>query len=69
MSTPTGRREALEALPRRGPSQRKACCYLGLSRRVATYTLKLPEKDQSLGERLIAAEQEVPRFGYRRMSA
>ncbi|WP_156440146.1 IS3 family transposase [Burkholderia savannae] len=69
MSTPTGRREALEVLTRRGLSQRKACCYLGLSRRVATYTLKQPEKDRNLGERLIAAAQEVPRFGYRRMSA
>lgn len=69
MSTPTGRRDALEVLTRRELSQRKACCYLGLSRRVATYTLKHPEKDRSLGERLIAAAQEVPRFGYRRMSA
>ncbi|WDD90348.1 IS3 family transposase (plasmid) [Burkholderia sp. FERM BP-3421] len=69
MSTPTGRREALEVLTRRGLSQRKACCYLGLSRRVATYTLKQPEKDRSLGEQLMAAAQEVPRFGYRRMSA
>lgn len=64
-----GRREALEVLTRRELSQRKACRYLGLSRRVATYTLKQPEKDRSLGERLIAAAQEVPRFGYRRMSA
>lgn len=68
MITPTGRREALEVLTRRGLSQRKACRYLGLSRRVATYTLKQPEKDRSLGERLMAAAQEVPRFGYRRMS-
>ncbi len=69
MSTPTGRREALEVLTRRGLSQRKACGYLRLSRRVATYTLKQPEKDRSLGEQLMAAAQEVPRFGYRRMSA
>lgn len=69
MITPTGRREALEVLTRRGLSQRKACRYLGLSRRVATYTLKQPEKGRSLGERLMAAAQEVPRFGYRRMSA
>ncbi|KWH25748.1 integrase [Burkholderia cepacia] len=68
-STPTGRREALEVLTRRDLSQRKACCYLWLSRRVATYTLKQPEKNRSLGEQLMAAAQEVPRFGYRRMSA
>jgi putative transposase len=35
---------------------------------VAIYTLKQPEKDRRLGEQLIAAEQEAPRFGYRRMS-
>ncbi|KML48257.1 integrase [Burkholderia cepacia] len=36
---------------------------------MATYTLKQPEKDRSLGVQLMAAAQEVPRFGYRRMSA
>jgi hypothetical protein len=36
---------------------------------VATYTLKQPQKNQSVSERLIAAAQEVPRLGYRRMSA
>ncbi|AIP56104.1 integrase catalytic subunit [Burkholderia pseudomallei] len=36
---------------------------------MATRTLKQPEKDRSLGEQLMAAAQEVPRFGYRRMSA
>jgi hypothetical protein len=69
MEAPTDRREALEVLPRRGLSQRKACCYLGLGRRVATYTLKQPQKNRSVSERLIAAAQEVPRLGYRRMSA
>ncbi|KVS57702.1 integrase [Burkholderia cepacia] len=69
MNTPTGRREALEVLTRRGLLQRKVCCYLGLSRRMATYTLKQLEKDRSLGVQLMAAAQEVPRFGYRRMSA
>lgn len=69
MITPTGWREALEVLTRWGLSQRKACRDLGLSRRVATNTLKEPQKDRSLGEQLIAAAQEVPRFGYRRISA
>ena len=36
---------------------------------MGTYTLKQPEKDRSLGEQLMAAAQEVPRFGYWRMSA
>lgn len=58
MTAPTGRREALEVLTRRGLSQRKAYRYLGLSRQVATYTFKQPETDWSLGERLMAAAQE-----------
>ena len=69
MSTPSGRRAAVEHLTRRGISQRKACRYLGLSRRVACYALKQPCKDRAVGGRLIAASQEVPRFGYRRMAA
>lgn len=68
MSAPTGRHEALEIPIRRGLSRCKECRHLGLSRRVATYTLKQPKQDRSLGERLIGAAQEVPRFGYRRMS-
>jgi hypothetical protein len=43
-------------------SQRKACRYLGLSRRVTSYALKQPEKDQAMGDRLIAASQDVPRL-------
>lgn len=69
MTTPSGRRQALEHLTRRGVSQRKACRYLGLSRRVVCYAPRQPEKDRALGERLIRASQEVPRFGYRRMAA
>jgi transposase InsO family protein len=69
MTTPSGRRVALEHLTRRGISQRKACRYLGLSRRVTGYRLKQPDKDRAVGGRLIAASQEVPRFGYRRMAA
>ena len=41
----------------------------GALRIVATYTLMQPDKDRCLGEQLIATTQEVPRFGYRRMSA
>ena len=69
MSTPSGRRAAVEHLTRRGISQRKACRYLGLSRRVACYALRQPCKDRAVGDRLIAASQDVPRFGYRRMAA
>ena len=69
MRSPTGRREALEMLTRRGVSQRAACRYLGLSRRVAHYALRQPGKDRALGEQLMATAQAYPRFGYRRSAA
>jgi transposase InsO family protein len=69
MSTPVGRRDALAALTGRGVSQRKACRYLDLSRRIPAYLLRQPGKDRELGDRLLAASQSVPRFGYRRMAA
>lgn len=69
MITPSGRRSAMQALTCRGISQRKACSYLGLSRRVAGYPLRQPNKDKVLGERLLSASPQVPRFGYRRMAA
>ena len=69
MTSPSGRRAALVALTRRGLSQRKACRYLCLSRRVAGYPFRQPAADQTLGERLLAASPQVPRFGYRRMAA
>lgn len=66
MSTPLGRRQALEALSSRGLSERSACRYLGLSRRVTSYELRQPGKDKVLGERLMESSQQLPRFGYRR---
>ena len=69
MSTPTGRRAAVKQLTRRGVSQRAACRYLGLSRQVAHYELRQPQKDQQLGARLMATSQQYPRFGYRRTAA
>ena len=69
MTTPSGRRAALAALTCRGVSQRKACRYLGLSRRVPAYAPLQPAKDRALGEQLIATTQELPRFGYRRAAA
>ncbi len=66
MSSPTGRREALKCLTSRGLSKRSACRHLGWSRRVATYELRQPGKDQALAGRLMATSQEFPRFGYRR---
>ena len=69
MTTPSGRRLVLEHLTRRGLSQRKACRYLGVRRRVACYALQQPDKDRAIGERLLEASQAVPRFGYRRIVA
>ena len=58
MTSPSGRRAALVALTRRGLSQRKACRYLCLSRRVAGYPLRQPAADQTLGEQLLAASPQ-----------
>src|SRR3954454_17108332 len=69
MSTPAGRRAAMEQLTRRGVSQRAACRYLDVSRRIAHYGLRQPDKDRALGERLMATSQQYPRFGYRRTAA
>lgn len=69
MMSPSGRREALEILTCRGLSRRKACGYLGFSRRVASYSLRQPDKDKVMGEQLLMASQQLPRFGYRRMAA
>jgi transposase InsO family protein len=69
MSTPTGRRQALERITSRGVSKRAACRHLGLSRRVADYKLKQPLKDRQLAEQLMVTAQQYPRFGYRRTAA
>jgi transposase InsO family protein len=66
MSTPAGRRQALESMTSRGVSARAACRYLCLSRRVTSYPLRQPGKDRAVGERLLATTQQFPRFGYRR---
>lgn len=66
MSTPAGRKQALEAVWSRGVSERAACRYLGFSRRVTGYELRQPAKDKVLGDRLMENSQALPRFGYRR---
>lgn len=66
--TPIGRRRLLQLGLDRGLSARAACRLLGLSRRIACYRLRQPEKDRPYAERLIATSQEFPRFGYRRMA-
>ena len=69
MTTPSGRRAALGFLTCRGISQRKACGYWGLSRRVSSYRPRQADKDQAVAQRLLEASPKVPRFGYRRMAA
>jgi putative transposase len=69
MMTPLGRRRLLALSSQRGLSKRAACRLLGLSRRVACYQLRQPQKDQPIGEQLVATSQRFPRFGYRRAAA
>lgn len=52
---------------RKGLSSRAACRYLDLSRTVASYGLKQPLRDAQLLEQVVAASQQYPRFGYRRV--
>jgi len=68
MVTPAARRQALEILKSKGLSERAACRFAGVSRRVASYELKQPIKDQVLEAQLIEASSRYPRFGYRRIA-
>ncbi|MEY2855430.1 MAG: hypothetical protein RL030_2562 [Pseudomonadota bacterium] len=45
MMSPLGRRRLLALTTQRGLSQRSACRILGMSRRVACYKLRQPQKD------------------------
>ena len=69
MMSPLARRRLLALTSQRGLSQRSACRLLGLSRPVACYRLRQPEKDRPLGEQLMTTSQRFPRFGYRRAAA
>jgi transposase InsO family protein len=66
--TPDARRTALQVLLNKGLSQRAACRAFGVSRRVAGYILKQPQKDQQLGQVLRETSGRYPRFGYRRVA-
>ena len=68
MVTPAAKRQALEILKGKGLSERAACRYVGVSRRIASYALKQPAKDQALGIQLMNASGRYPRFGYRRIA-
>jgi hypothetical protein len=68
MVTPAARREAIDILKARGLSERAACRFAGVSRRIGSYALKQPARDQELGAQLIEASGRYPRFGYRRIA-
>jgi putative transposase len=68
MVTPATRREALEILKTKGLSERAACRLAGVSRRIASYALRQPAKDQLLSAQLMEAAARYPRFGYRRIA-
>jgi putative transposase len=68
MVTPAARRQALDILESKGLSERAACRFAGVSRRVTNYVLKQPAKDQALGVQLIGASSRYPRFGYQRIA-
>lgn len=69
MTSPVGRRRLLSIATDRGLSKRRACELLGLSRAVAQYRLRQPEKDRSVVEAVVETSQRFPRFGYRRTAA
>lgn len=66
MTSPLARRRLLALTSQRGLSKRSACRLLGMSRRVACYRLRQPQKDKAVGDTLVAMTQLYPRFGYRR---
>ena len=69
MTSPVGRRRLLSIATGRGLSKRRACELLGLSRAVAQYRLRQPEKDRPVVDAVVATSQRFPRFGYRRTAA
>lgn len=52
----------------KGLSARSACKLAGLSRAVATYALKQPERDAAQLKALRQAARKNPRYGYRRVA-
>lgn len=59
---------ALEILKSKGLSERGACRFAGVSRRVPVYEPKQPAKDKALEIELMEASARYPRFGYRRIA-
>lgn len=68
MVTPATKRAALEILKNKGLSERAACRFAGVSRRVPAYEPKQPAKDKALEIELMEASARYPRFGYRRIA-
>ncbi len=68
MVTPTQRHELLTHLTDKGLSQRSACRWSGLSRRVARYRLRQTEQDAQALVAMQLVMNRHPRFGYRRVA-
>jgi len=68
MVPPAIKRQALEVLKSKGLSELAGCRFAGVSRRVASYELKQPAKDQALSAQLMGASSRCPRFGYCRIA-
>jgi transposase InsO family protein len=65
MRAPAARRRLLSIATDGGLSNRRACQLFGLSRAVAQYRLRQPERDRPAVDALLATSQRFPRFGYR----
>jgi putative transposase len=61
-------RQAIETLQGMGLSERDACKWSGVSRRVAQYQAKQPEHDAELEGRIRQVMKDHPEYGYRQMA-
>ena len=61
-------REAVKTLQAKGLSERAACRWSGITRRVAQYEAKQPQRDAELADRIGQVIKDHPEFGYRQMA-
>jgi len=58
----------LAQVENKGPSQRAACHWSGVSRAVSQYELRRPAQDAEYLKKMRTAAKENPRYGYRRVA-
>lgn len=68
MVTPAQRHDLLTHLTSKGLSQRSACRWSGLTRRMARYRLQQPARDAQAITAMQPVMAQHPRFGYRRVA-